>query len=93
MVAECERWGRARYNGGVPRDAAELLKDALDLSPEARAALADSLLASLDVDIDDDAEDCWREEIRRRLEQIDRGAVQLISWPDARHHLRERPRR
>jgi putative addiction module component (TIGR02574 family) len=74
----------------VPRDAAELLKDALALSPEARAALADSLLASLDIEIDNDAEDRWREEIRRRLEQIDQGEVQLISWNDARRHLRAR---
>jgi putative addiction module component (TIGR02574 family) len=83
----------ARYNEDVPRDAAELLKDALALSPEVRAALADSLLASLDVEVDEGAEDLWREEIRRRLEEIDQGAVKLISWDNARRHLRERLQR
>jgi hypothetical protein len=82
-----------RYNEDVPRDAAEVLKDALTLPPEARAAIADSLLASLDVTIDEDAEDRWREEIRRRLEEIDQGAVRLISWPDARRQLRGRLKR
>jgi hypothetical protein len=39
----------------MPRDAAELLRDALSLPAEARAALADSLLESLDVEVDDNA--------------------------------------
>ena len=71
----------------MPKDAAELLRDALSLSPEARAALIDSLLESLDVEVDDDAEEAWREEIYRRLQQIDSGAVKLIPWDDARRRL------
>ena len=54
----------------MPKDAAELLKDALSLPIEARAALADSLLESLDCDVDDDSEEVWREEIRRRLREL-----------------------
>ena len=72
------------------RDAAELLRDALALPAEARAALIDSLIGSLDHEIDDGAEDAWREEIHRRLQQIDSGAVQLIAWEDARRRLRAR---
>ena len=49
---------------------AELLKDALALPPEARSALVESLLESLDAGVDDDAHDAWREEIERRLRQI-----------------------
>ena len=60
------------------------LRDALALPAEARAALIDSLIGSLDHEIDDGAEDAWREEIHRRLQQIDGGAVQLIAWDDAR---------
>ena len=40
----------------MKRDAAEILKDALALPTEARAALAGSLLDSLDTDVDEDAE-------------------------------------
>lgn len=74
----------------MARDAAQLLKDALSLPPEARAALADSLLESLDAEVDDEAEEKWRQEIRGRLEQIDSGAVELIPWDEAQRHLRTR---
>jgi len=74
----------------MPRDAAEVLRDALALPPEARAALIDSLIGSLDIEVDEDAEEAWREEIYRRLQQIDSGAVKLIPWDDARRRLRAR---
>lgn len=72
------------------KDPAEVLKAALELPAEARAALIDSLIESLDQTIDDDAEEVWREEIYRRLQQIDGGAVQLMPWEDARRRLRSR---
>jgi putative addiction module component (TIGR02574 family) len=72
------------------RDPAELLRDALELPLEARAALIDSLIESLDLVVDEGAEEAWREEIYRRLQQIDNGAVQLIPWEDARRRLRNR---
>jgi len=59
----------------MARDAAELLKDALELPPEARAALIGSLLDSLDTEVDQDAEEAWRDEIRVRLQGIDSGAI------------------
>jgi hypothetical protein len=40
----------------------------LDLPPQGRAALAQSLLESLDTEIDEDAEAQWREEIGRRMQ-------------------------
>ena len=42
----------------MKRDAAEILKDALGLPTEARAALAGSLLESLDTEVAEDAEVC-----------------------------------
>lgn len=71
-------------------DAAELLRSALALPPEARAALIDSLISSLDPNVDAAVEEAWREEIFQRLEQIDSGAVQLVPWEDARRRLRSR---
>lgn len=71
----------------MPRDPAELLRDALSLPAEARAALIDSLLESLDVQIDEDAEACWRQEIYGRLQQIDSGGVKLLPWEDAQRNL------
>ncbi len=43
------------YNTRMGRDAAEILKEALALPAEARAALADSLLDSLDTEVDENA--------------------------------------
>jgi putative addiction module component (TIGR02574 family) len=74
----------------MERQAAELLRDALALPPEARAALVDSLIESLDERIEKGVEEAWRREIEARLQQIDSGAVKLISWRDARQRLRDR---
>ena len=74
----------------MERHAAELLRDALALPQEARAALIDSLIESLDQTIEEGAEEAWRREIELRLKQIDSGAVKLISWRDARQRLRDR---
>jgi len=74
----------------MERDAAEVLRDALALSPEARLALVDSLIGSLDRTVDAGAEEAWREEIYRRLQQIDSEAVRLIPWEEARRRLRSR---
>lgn len=74
----------------MARHAAEVLKDALALPIEARAALIDSLVDSLDPTIDDAAEETWREEIHLRLQEIDGGAVQLLPWEEARPRIRAR---
>jgi putative addiction module component (TIGR02574 family) len=62
----------------MTREAADLLREALKLPPKARAALADSLLESLDSEVDPEAEQAWREEIAKRLAEIDDGAVALV---------------
>jgi putative addiction module component (TIGR02574 family) len=69
------------------KDAAELLKDALSLPPEGRAALADSLLESLDQEIDEGAEQVWLDEIQKRLREIDTGAVAMVPWEEAERRL------
>ena len=74
----------------MAEDAAELLAHALKLPAEARAALADSLIESLDTEIDEDAEESWRREIELRLQDLDSNAVQPVSWEQVRRQLRER---
>ncbi|MGH9655303.1 MAG: addiction module protein, partial [Bryobacteraceae bacterium] len=54
---------------------------------EVRAALVDSLIDSLDQEVDPAVEETWRDEIAKRLEQIDSGAVRLLPWEDARRRL------
>ncbi len=66
----------------------DLLDAALRLPPEARAALAAELIESLEhVEIDEGAEAAWAAEIRRRLDEIDSGAVKAIPWDEARRRI------
>lgn len=76
----------------MPREAAQILHEALALPPEARAALADSLLDSLDAEVDPDAERAWREEIEQRAAAIDAGTAILIPWEEVQARLTERLR-
>ena len=77
----------------MPREAAEILHEALGLPPEARAALADSLLGSLDTEVDSEAEQAWREEIERRAAALDEGRARLVPWEEVRGRLGSRLQR
>lgn len=67
-----------------PRD---LLLEAMKLPPEARAALAGSLLESLDTEVDADAESAWAIEIERRLREIEAGTASTVSWDEVRRRI------
>ena len=56
-------------------DLAEILRSALSLSVNDRAALADRLLASLDELDEEEAERLWAEEAQRRFEEYRAGRV------------------
>ncbi len=71
----------------MKRDPTDLLKEALKLPPEARAALAGYLLESLDQEVDEGAEAAWQAEIDRRLRELDSGKVKLIPWSEARRKI------
>ncbi len=68
-------------------DPSKLLQEALRLSPEARAALAASLLESLDEDVDEGVEAAWAEEIAKRIHELDSGAVTPVPWSEARRMI------
>jgi putative addiction module component (TIGR02574 family) len=71
----------------MTQEVSELLKKALALPPEARAALAGSLLESLDDTVDVSAEQEWNEEIARRIQELDSGKVKPIPWAEARRQV------
>jgi putative addiction module component (TIGR02574 family) len=62
------------------------------LPADDRAALAESLLASLEADDEEDAEAAWVSEIERRVADLDAGTVQTIPWPEVRRRPFERAR-
>jgi putative addiction module component (TIGR02574 family) len=69
------------------REVSELLEKALSLPPEACAALAGSLLDSLDDTVEASAEEEWNREIARRIEELDSGKVKTIPWAEARRQI------
>ncbi|HTA49031.1 MAG TPA: addiction module protein, partial [Verrucomicrobiae bacterium] len=71
----------------MTQEVSELLKKALALPPEARAALAGSLLESLDDTVDASAEEEWNEEIARRIQELDSAKVKPIPWAEARRQI------
>jgi putative addiction module component (TIGR02574 family) len=74
----------------VKRKAVDILKEALALPTEERAALAATLLDSLDPDVDEDAEAAWAIEVNRRVADLDSGAVKAIPWAEVRRRLAAR---
>jgi hypothetical protein len=62
--------------------AARIVTEALSLSPEARAFVAERLLESLDVAPGADLSPAWREEVRKRCREMDEGAVELRDAAD-----------
>lgn len=68
-------------------DPGKLLEEALKLSPEARAALAASLLESLDEEIDEGVEAAWAEEIAKRIRELDAGTITPVPWSEARRMI------
>ena len=69
---------------------ADLKNKAARLPEPERAELALSLIESLDGPADPDVEEAWRLEIERRMDQIDRGEVELIPGDEVFARLRRR---
>ena len=65
-----------------------VLEDALKLTTNERAEVAEQLIASLDEASDTDVEQAWQEEVQRRLQQIERGEVKTIPWEVVQRRLR-----
>jgi putative addiction module component (TIGR02574 family) len=69
--------------------------EALELSAEERAALAERLILSLDEPTDEnpaDVERAWEEEIRRRHAEVEAGTAELIPAEQVLAEVRARRR-
>jgi putative addiction module component (TIGR02574 family) len=71
----------------MTQEANDLLKKALALPPEDRAALAGSLIDSLEVFSDVSVEEAWNDEIARRINEMDSGQAKTVSWTDVRRRV------
>ena len=67
----------------------ELYEKAMSLDPEERAELVGLLLESLEIGEDEGVEIAWLNEIEKRLEAVDSGAVETIPWTEVRSRVFE----
>ncbi len=61
----------------------ELLQKALCLPDHERAELAGNLIASLEAAHDPDVDAAWQQEVARRFQEVQSGAVKTVSWESA----------
>jgi putative addiction module component (TIGR02574 family) len=64
----------------MPKALEEVTKEAMDLPPRQRLALAEFLLESADAAADPEAEAAWDSEIRDRIRAIDEGRVTGVAY-------------
>ena len=69
----------------MPMDFKEILHEAAGLPEWDRATLAGLLIESLDPE--PDAEAAWSDEVRRRVAELDAGAVKTVHWEEVRKEL------
>ena len=74
----------------MTRDISELREELDKLSPKQKAELARTLIDSLDEDLDDNLQQLWLDEARRRYEAYRRG--EISSRPAAEVFARVRAR-
>jgi len=70
----------AVYHSGVQDSVEEVLREALELPPDARAKIASQLIASLDLEADEEIQRAWAHEIARRTEAVRAGALRGEDW-------------
>lgn len=64
-----------------------LLDEALELPAEERSALVVALLDSLDGKLDASVSEAWREEVRKRRNELRAGTVRAVPWADVKARL------
>jgi len=69
--------------------AQQILDQALRLAERDRAALAVTLINSLDPQEDLDCDEKWDAEIKRRLEEIDNGTAELVPLSSVRQKIED----
>jgi putative addiction module component (TIGR02574 family) len=64
-----------------------LFRDASELSERDRATLAGLLIESLEAEPESDVEDAWRDDIKRRVADIEAGAVETVPSEEVARRL------
>ncbi len=65
----------------------DILRKALALLEQDRADLIGALIDSLDAEVEEGVEDAWRDELERRAQELETGAVQSTPWEAVKGRL------
>ena len=74
----------------MPATLEQVTKEAMDLPPRQKLALAEFLLESAEAAADPEAEVAWDSEIRDRIRAIDEGRVAGVPYEDVMRSAEER---
>ena len=75
-----------RYNKDISPEVSELLKRALALPVDERAALANTLLDSLET-TNESVQEAWDKEVARRIEDLNAGKAVTVPWEQLHREL------
>jgi len=67
-------------------EVSNLLKMALSLPADERAALANTLFDSLEP-VDESVQAAWNQEVARRIKDLDEGKAVTVPWEELHHEL------
>lgn len=73
----------------VTSSARKVLEEALALPEEDRRRVAEALLDSVPRETEQEVESAWRDEVVRRIAEVDRGEVVLETWSEVKQRIRE----
>lgn len=69
--------------------ARKILDDAMGLPAEQRRIVAEALFHSVSEESEHEIHPAWRDEVMRRIEQVQRGEVRPEPWSEVRAKLRQ----
>lgn len=72
----------ASHSSDMSLTAEKIVTEALSLSPQARAFVAERLIESLEASPGEALSPAWRDEVRRRCREIDEGTLELREAAD-----------
>ncbi len=65
----------------------QVIESIADLTSDERALVAHCLISSLEVKHDDSVDEAWGELAKKRLLELESGAVKGISWSDTKNDI------
>lgn len=69
--------------------ARKILDDAMGLPAEQRRIVAEALFHSVSEESEHEIHPAWRDEVMRRIEQVQRGEVRPEPWSEVRAKMRQ----